>query len=128
MPTTAWLLQSGAMSAPGIRTGQPRAAEAEHVHLTAAPPGQPRSDILQRVLPFGFSLVRLKLWIGGEEHHTGEVGLSSRYFRGPRHQQDLLLATLTLIICLPDFSTVKPLFFPFHILFVRGKLLSPAHT
>ena len=26
-PTTAWLLPSGAMSAPGIRTGEPRAAE-----------------------------------------------------------------------------------------------------
>ena len=29
------------MSAPGIRTGEPKAAKAEHVNLTAAPPGQP---------------------------------------------------------------------------------------
>ena len=29
------------MSAPGIRTSKPRAAKAEHAHLTAAPPGQP---------------------------------------------------------------------------------------
>ena len=32
---------SRAMTAPGIRTGEPQAAEAERVHLTAAPPGQP---------------------------------------------------------------------------------------
>ena len=31
----------GAMSAPGIRTSEPRAAKAEHVNLTAAPLGQP---------------------------------------------------------------------------------------
>ena len=31
---------SGAMSAPGIRTCEPRAAEAECVHLTAVPPGR----------------------------------------------------------------------------------------
>ena len=35
-------LPIGATSAPGIRTGEPRAAEAERAHLTAAPPGQPR--------------------------------------------------------------------------------------
>ena len=29
------------MSTPGIRTGKPRAAKAEHVHLTTAPPGWP---------------------------------------------------------------------------------------
>ena len=29
------------MSAPGIRTGEPRAAEAERANLTAAAPGQP---------------------------------------------------------------------------------------
>ena len=29
------------MSALGIRTGEPQAAEAEHAHLTAAPLGQP---------------------------------------------------------------------------------------
>ena len=34
-------MPSGAMSTPGIRTGEPRAAEAEHVHLTVAPPGWP---------------------------------------------------------------------------------------
>ena len=32
-------LPSSAVSAPGIRTGEPWAAEAEHVHLTAAPLG-----------------------------------------------------------------------------------------
>ena len=36
-------LPSGAMSAPGIQTGKPRDADAEHVHLTALPPGQPLS-------------------------------------------------------------------------------------
>ena len=32
-------LTTGAMSAPGIRTSEPRAAEVECSHLTAAPPG-----------------------------------------------------------------------------------------
>ncbi|XP_070077503.1 tumor protein D52 isoform X9 [Equus przewalskii] len=31
------------MSAPGTRTSEPQAAEAEHAHLTAAPPGWPRN-------------------------------------------------------------------------------------
>ena len=35
-------LPSGAMSIPGIRTGEPRAAKAERAHLTTAPPGQPQ--------------------------------------------------------------------------------------
>ena len=35
---------SGAMSAPGIRTSGPRAAEAERAHLTAAPLGWPHMD------------------------------------------------------------------------------------
>ena len=34
-------LLSGAMSAPGIWTREPQAAEAELVHLTTAPPGWP---------------------------------------------------------------------------------------
>ena len=46
MPTTAWLLPSGAMSAPGIRTGKPRATKAEREHLSAAPPGWPLPIIL----------------------------------------------------------------------------------
>ena len=29
------------MSAPGIQTGEPQAAEGERAHLTTAPPGQP---------------------------------------------------------------------------------------
>ena len=32
------------MSAPGIRTSKPRAAEAEHANLTGAPLGQPLSS------------------------------------------------------------------------------------
>ena len=39
-PTTAWLLPSGAMSAPGIRTGEPRASKKQNGH-TAVPPGRP---------------------------------------------------------------------------------------
>ena len=31
MPTTAWLLPSGAMSTPGIRTSKPQAAEKRNV-------------------------------------------------------------------------------------------------
>ena len=34
-------LPSGAMSTPGIQTGEPQATKAEHAHLTAAPPGRP---------------------------------------------------------------------------------------
>ena len=34
-------LPSSAMSALGIRASEPRAAEAEHAHLTAVPPGRP---------------------------------------------------------------------------------------
>ena len=34
-------LPSSAMSAPGIQTSEPQAAEAERAHLTAAPPGRP---------------------------------------------------------------------------------------
>ena len=34
-------LPSGAMSAPGVQTGEPQAAEAERSYLTAVPPGQP---------------------------------------------------------------------------------------
>ena len=36
-------LPSGAMSTSGIQTGEPRAAEAECVHLTAVPPGRPQA-------------------------------------------------------------------------------------
>ena len=42
-PITAWLLPSGAMSAPGIQTGELQATEAERVHLTTGPPGRPLS-------------------------------------------------------------------------------------
>ena len=35
-------LPSGAMSAPGIRTGEPWAAKVERAHPTAAPPGWPQ--------------------------------------------------------------------------------------
>ena len=40
---------SGAMSAAGIQTSEPRAAKAERVHLTAAPPGQPLFNFLLSV-------------------------------------------------------------------------------
>ena len=39
-------LPSGAMSAPGIRTGEPWAVEVECVNLTAAPLGQPQEEHL----------------------------------------------------------------------------------
>ena len=37
-------MPGGAMSAPRIQTSEPRATEAERVHLTAVPPGQPLVD------------------------------------------------------------------------------------
>ena len=43
MPTTAWLLPSGAMSTPRIQTSEPQAAEAECANLTTAPLGWPHS-------------------------------------------------------------------------------------
>ena len=39
-------LLTGAMSTPGSRTSEPRAAEVEHVNLTAVPPGLPLNIIL----------------------------------------------------------------------------------
>ena len=35
-------MPSGAMSAPRLQTGKPRAAEAERRYLTAVPPGWPQ--------------------------------------------------------------------------------------
>ena len=53
-PTTAWLLPSGAMLAPGIQTGEPWAAEAERANLTAATPGRPhQSAFICRVRHLG---------------------------------------------------------------------------
>ena len=46
-PITAWLLPSGAMSALGIRTGEPRDAKAERAHLTAATPNRPLTSHFQ---------------------------------------------------------------------------------
>ena len=37
-------LPSDAMSTPGIQIGEPWATEAERVHLTAAPLGQPQAS------------------------------------------------------------------------------------
>ena len=37
---------SGAVSAPEIRTSEPRASEAERVHLTTAPSGWPQAHVL----------------------------------------------------------------------------------
>ena len=45
-PTTAWLLPSGAMSSPGIQTGERWAAEAEHVHLPATLAARPAAKVL----------------------------------------------------------------------------------
>ena len=41
-------LPSGAMSAPGIRTGEPQAAKAERAHFTTAPPGPPQKSFLSK--------------------------------------------------------------------------------
>ena len=54
-PTTAGLL-CGAMSAPGIQTGKPQAAEAERVHLTTAPPRQPLKFLFKQLLDHGGNL------------------------------------------------------------------------
>uniref|UniRef100_A0A9L0TN93 Biogenesis of lysosome-related organelles complex 1 subunit 7 n=1 Tax=Equus caballus TaxID=9796 RepID=A0A9L0TN93_HORSE len=51
-------LTSGAMSTPGIQTSKPWAAEAEHAHLTAVPPGRPELTVLilnTQLLSFTFS-------------------------------------------------------------------------
>ena len=37
-------------SAPGIQTGEPQAAKAEHVNLTAEPPGQPLALLFIEVI------------------------------------------------------------------------------
>ena len=41
------------LSAPGIWTSQPQAAEAERVHLTAAPPGWPRKNHFKCIYEHG---------------------------------------------------------------------------
>lgn len=67
----------------------------------------------------------------GKEYHGGYVRFLTHHIRGPLISNDLLLVMLTLIAWLrwylPGFSTVKFLFFPFYILFVRSKSLSPDH-
>ena len=57
-------LPSGAMSAPGIRTSEPRAAEAEHEHLTAAPLGVPKifKIIHSRSVYFSLTDILLLSW------------------------------------------------------------------
>ena len=57
-PTTAWLLQSEAMSAPGIRTSEPQAAKLERANLTTAPPGRPPEPAFLMTL---FMFLRLQL-------------------------------------------------------------------
>ena len=52
-------LPSGALSAPGIQTGKPRAAEAKRAHLTAAPLGWPRNTFLNRTQKAQTKRVRL---------------------------------------------------------------------
>ena len=40
----------GAMSTPGIQTGEPQATKAEREHLTAAPPGWPQPYFLNLLI------------------------------------------------------------------------------
>ena len=55
-------MPSGAMSAPGIRTDEPWAAEAEHAHLTAAPLSLPRHYILkQDLIPWHWGRIFLNV-------------------------------------------------------------------
>ena len=54
-------LPSGAMSAPGIQTGEPQAAEAERAHLTAAPPGRPQEGSFYAALSSSLPLHRPKV-------------------------------------------------------------------
>lgn len=59
----------------------------------------------------------------GKEYQEGDVYFSMYHIRGLGYQHKSLLMMLTLMACLGwcllGFSTVKLLFFPFHILFVR---------
>ena len=54
------------MSAPGIQTGEPRAAEAEHANLTTVPPGQPLIRYFKMVYTF-FPITWRLAEAGGEE-------------------------------------------------------------
>ena len=48
------------MSAPGIRTGEPRASEVERVHLTAVPLGQPlNTEFLTKNYQVGHGLANI---------------------------------------------------------------------
>ena len=80
--------QAGAIPAPGIRTGEPRATEAERVNLTAAPPSQSQKLIILKI-PSLFDI----LWVSSPMyeslerndkievilHHGGKKGSVSSY-------------------------------------------------
>ena len=59
------------MSAPGIWTGEPRATEAERVHLTAAPPGQPLEVLLWLGSYLDFASAGWKDWRTRVSLHSG---------------------------------------------------------
>lgn len=85
---------------------------------------------------------RMSLNLGSSRDQTRVIGLGERiFFIGEvpfSVCKEYMLSTwpalvrLTLVTwlrwCLAGFSTVKLLFFPFHILFVRREQLSPTHT
>ena len=63
-------LPSDVMSAPRIQTGEPRAIKAEHVNLTAMPPGRPRKKYKFKTVIFLNSLFTLFSIPDIFDHHT----------------------------------------------------------
>ena len=57
------------MSAPGIRTGEPRAAESGRVHLITAPQGRPPEIFKEEIWELNLGHVGLEMRI---RHTSGE--------------------------------------------------------
>ena len=69
------------MSAPGIRTGEPQAAEAECVHLTAAPLGRPQKYLL-KIIPANKlnEVIELKYQYFPTRIELMDIGIECHFF------------------------------------------------
>ena len=66
---------SGATSTLGVRTGEPRAAEEECVHLIAAPPSQPLKEISKAgwyYVSFFKTILKIFLFLISEQYEKVE--------------------------------------------------------
>ena len=88
-------MPSGAMSASGIQNDEPWATEAECVHLTAAPPGQPLNFL---VVPTGTP--QMTRFLGMSLINVNIRGLSEgTNWQGPSEKTGR--SDLGILCCLP---------------------------